>query len=1043
MRIVILLFFSFFASILPLKAQGIYTEFGQNRIQYQQFKWKTLSHENIEVLYYGEEDILASKAMQTAIQELSRLENYLSYKYGGTMQIMVFSNLNDYRQSNVGYTNPQMNSGGYLLIPNDVNTVYFNGDYNYLTKQLTRAVCEILLREMIYGGSLQDRFERVRSAALPVWFTAGLSQFLAESWNAETETRFRDAMDNHGFRNFNLLTAEENTLAGVGIWRYLVEKYGAESVSTIVFIARYTHSAESAIYFHTKKTMNEFLAEWRSFYQAEIHTDLSQQLPKGKSNVPDKISGKRNTDFALSPDGTRVAIVTNDNGRFDIWVYNLQKGNIKHIYSGGLKVLNQLPDYQFPKIAWNKEGQLHALIFETGLYRLLKFNNGSHTDLKIDFSAFSGLNDFSFFPDNANILFSAVKAGKCDIYVYNKITGKFETLTSDFYFDHDAIATEDGSVLFVSNRQLEGDTVQNFASGIYNLFRYTNGIIIPLTHYTQNVNVSDPISYSASVTGYVCDINGLNNAWVVHADSGFQTFAQTNYSRGLEGQNLALNRKITAEMILLNGKYIIFTGEVPDNPVSESVNVKTLPWKVKIQDLDSIFSIRNLHTINEPGVDDSTRRTFIDSINKNYTFQTGFPKKDYQSYTPADSVVSDQHFKKVNFLNSLQPEFLLSQVDNRVLGTYAYSNRIKHETLRNPWLMPFVKVSLSDLLKNYVIEAGVRTSLDFYNTDYITRFSLLKYRFDHDIQLSRHSRKYEDRANKLMQNLSILGSYTLSYPITENARFALSGGGRRELLSAKVSEKNVLNIPDKNDYFITGKFEFIYDNTTALGLNRVNGYRLKTGLDFARRLNNTAINVTNLFIDARWYLPVKRGMVWANKLTGLYSLSAGKIANYLGAVENWTSKTQFPKDPIFLNGDQYVFQQWVGNMRGFYRGVRMGSNFALLNSEFRVPIFAMIRKKPLESEFMRNFTLIALCDVGTAFNGKSPADPQNPFNTVYLSTPNYSLSITSQRNPWVVGLGYGVRTRVLGYFIKYDHARGYLEKQWNSPMNYLSLGFDF
>jgi len=1044
MRFTIVTFLLFIGiGLQSLSAQGIYAEFGQNRIQYKQFEWNKIATENIEILFYGDEDLLAANAIKLAKNELEKLESYLAYKYGGTMQILVFNNLNDYRQSNIGYTNPQFNSGGYLLIPNDVNTIYFNGDYHYFSQQLTRCICEIMLREMVYGGSLQDRFERVKSAALPYWFTSGLSQFLSESWNANTETHLRDAMSMHGFRNFNTLSQEESALAGVSIWRYLVEKYGAASVSTILFIARYTHSAESAIYFHTKKNMADFLMDWRQFYQQDFETNLTLQLPRGKSNIPKKIASKTHTDFELSPNGHQVAIVTNDQGRYFIWQYNLTNSKVDLLYKGGLKVLNQQPDLQFPKISWNQtNGNLEALIYEKGKYELVVFKNGAVQYLEIDLNAFSGINDFVLHTDNVHIYLSAVKNAQSDLWEYNKNTHAMLAVTHDRYFDHNAVVAEDGSVIFVSNRPTQSDTFQNYTSGVFNLFKWQNGKLSAMTNFTQSVNISDPISYNAKLTGFLSDASGLQNAWVVHEDSGFKAFAQTNYQRGIIGQSLSKTGALTAEMLQLKGQYIIFTGEVPADPIAESVKTISLPWISHIQNLDSVFNTRNLKDGNFLYESDSLKRDVGDTNKSNYIFQTGFNKIDYRK-TNQDSNFIKKQFTRLPFFNVLQPEFVLWQADNRVLGNYAFSNRIKHDALRNPWAMPFLKVTLSDMLKNYVIEAGIRSSLDLRILDYITRFSILKYRFDHDFAITRHMRKYEESSNRLLQNLSVQGNYTISYPFSSNARLLLNTGIRRELLSTKGSEKSILNIPDKNDIYFTGKLEYNYDNTTSLGLNRVLGLRVKIRMDAYLNVKVSNQQIQNIYLDIRHYLPIKRVFTWANRITGTYALGSSKIAYYLGGVENWTQKNQFIPQMQFLNGSEYMLQQWVCNLRGFNRGIRMGSNFVLYNSELRMPIFLVLKRKPIESEFLKNFTLTGFCDIGTAFIGKTTADAQNPFNTIYNQTPNYSISVTSRRNPWVIGVGCGVRTRVLGYFLKFDRAIGFADTKWGKPINYLSLGFDF
>lgn len=192
--------FILFTLHTQLQSQGYYADFGQNRVQFRQFEWKKTSFENQDIIYYDSEDELANRALKTAILALRQVEGYLSYKYGGTMQIVLFKNLSDYRQSNIGYENPQHSAGGFLMIPKDVSSIYFNGDYCDLERQIKKAVCDIIIKEMMHGGTLQDRFESVRSPQLPAWFTEGLSTFLSQGWTAEQENSLMDAFTTHSFQ---------------------------------------------------------------------------------------------------------------------------------------------------------------------------------------------------------------------------------------------------------------------------------------------------------------------------------------------------------------------------------------------------------------------------------------------------------------------------------------------------------------------------------------------------------------------------------------------------------------------------------------------------------------------------------------------------------------------------------------------------------------------------------------------------------------------------------------------------------------------------
>lgn len=1029
-------------SIKNTLSQGIYKEFGQNRIQYRQFEWKQLTYDNLDILYYDNEDMLAANALELAVKELSRLENFLSYKYGGAMQIVVFSSLTDYRQSNIGYTNPQLNSGGYLVIPNDVQSVYFNGSYADLRKQLRKAICDVMLREMIYGGTLQDRFERVRSPMLPAWFTEGLGAFLSESWSAEKENELINAFATETFANFNDLNRDETILAGHSIWRYLVEVYGAESVSTIVFISRYTHSAEAAIYFHTRKSMGEFIREWRDFYYNALTPAVNQNLPAGTSNIPGKISRHLHTDFNLSPDGKTVALVTNDQGQYDIWTFSLVSGKVKHVYSGGHKVLNQLPDFDFPRVKWNPgNGSLSFLTYETGKYRLMEQGNSGIREIAV-FGQYKMVSDFAYNLRGDSVVLCAVNEGRSDLYLLIPTSGITIPLTSDSYEDRHAIFSVSGDIIFVSNRPLGEQKDVNYAGEIQNIFVLKNGVIQSMTRYTSVVNLRSIVSYSKDITGYLSDESGLFNAYAVSTDSG-GTYGQTNYRSGVLAQCISSERTVLGELMLLNGRYHIFTSQVPDNPILESVPVTKLKWKTTIGDLDSLFAERNIRVPDDVfHGDDSVVISVIDSTKRDYHYQTGFPKTDYQRTVYSDSVMNFNAFKRSNFRNSLQPDFLLSQSENRVLGSYYQSNLIRRESLRNPLIMPYLKVSLSDILKNYIIETGIRTSLDLLTTDFTARFGVYKFRSDHDFTVSRHSRKYEDGTNILKQHLSTQLNYSVSWPFNEKSRFSAHAGMRYEYNSIKGSEIQNLNIPDIIQFYTTGRAEYTYDNTSSLGLNMMSGFRSGTGIDLMH-LNNSNKTVVNFYTDSRLYIPVFRKIIWANRISAAYALGSSDVVYYLGAVENWTVKQQFAQGVPGFNSKDFLFQHWVSNLRGFSRGVRAGSNFALINTEIRIPVLQTIVTKPMESEFLRNFTVTGFADMGTAFIGKSPSDPANPFNTVGYSTPNYDITVTSRRNPYVLGTGYGIRTRIMGYFVKFDRAWGFMENRWQKPMYYISLGFDF
>jgi hypothetical protein len=92
---------------------------------------------------------------------------------------------------------------------------------------------------------------------------------------------------------------------------------------------------------------------------------------------------------------------------------------------------------------------------------------------------------------------------------------------------------------------------------------------------------------------------------------------------------------------------------------------------------------------------------------------------------------------------------------------------------------------------------------------------------------------------------------------------------------------------------------------------------------------------------------------------------------------------------------------------------------------------------------VRNFQLIAFGDLGTAWTGSNPyAENNSLYNRTIVRGP-VRILIQYQKNPIVGGYGLGLRTRLLGYFLRFDWAWGVDEGYVTPRIFYFSLGLDF
>ena len=164
----------------------------------------------------------------------------------------------------------------------------------------------------------------------------------------------------------------------------------------------------------------------------------------------------------------------------------------------------------------------------------------------------------------------------------------------------------------------------------------------------------------------------------------------------------------------------------------------------------------------------------------------------------------------------------------------------------------------------------------------------------------------------------------------------------------------------------------------------------------------------------------------------------------MGGVDNWFAP-KFDNTTNIATDKHYAYQTLATNMRGFFQNARNGNSFTVLNSEIRFPIFKYFSKRPIRSDFAQNFQIIAFNDLGTAWTGDSPYSDKNSLNTTIIGSQQTPLIVTlnTQHNPIIDGYGWGVRSRLFGYFIRIDRAWGVQDGIILKPITYLSLSLDF
>jgi Tol biopolymer transport system component len=413
---------------------------------------------------------------------------------------------------------------------------------------------------------------------------------------------------------------------------------------------------------------------------------------------------------------------------------------------------------------------------------------------------------------------------------------------------------------------------------------------------------------------------------------------------------------------------------------------------------------------------------------------------------PKDTTVRRHILSADNYYVSFKPSYINTQLNNTYISnSYEPFTTNAGPTILSPGLGFNISLTgLQDLFEDYDISGGVRMA-PFSNTDYYLTYDDQSSRLEKELMLHRGSFLGVSDGPYPANIYSMDATYELKWPFSEVARIEGSAG--------ILDEKNItlaVDVPSLETPAITTvmphlEMDYVYDATIPAGLNIYSGLRARGFIQYFDDLSQVKTGMYILGMDIRYYKKIHRELIWANRFSAGTSFGQEHLLYYMGGVDGWFNPT-FSNITGTTPGQNYVFQTLATPMRGFDQNVRNGTNFMLYNTEIRFPIFRYLLNRPIKSDFFNNFQLISFLDVGTAWTGATPYSTINSINTTVVGSAGNPVTviISTQQYPFVEGFGEGVRTRILGYFVRLDEAWGVNNGSISSgPVTYFSFSLDF
>lgn len=248
------------------------------------------------------------------------------------------------------------------------------------------------------------------------------------------------------------------------------------------------------------------------------------------------------------------------------------------------------------------------------------------------------------------------------------------------------------------------------------------------------------------------------------------------------------------------------------------------------------------------------------------------------------------------------------------------------------------------------------------------------------------------------------------------------------------------------------KSEIVHDNTVRSGMNSIEGTRGKIEFQHHEAVSDRRKSFSSMSFDFRHYQKIHKELVFATRVFYGRFFGNNPQSYLLGGMDNWffnKSNSEGKDNPLNLQPNEdnshILFSEYVTSLRGFDYATFYGENVLLFNAELRFPVVRYFYNGPISSNFLKNLLLTGFFDVGSAWSGVSPFQRDNSVNTVILKDEGspFQAEIQNFKNPWLSSYGVGLRTVILGYYMKFDVAWPIENYEVGKVKFYVTLGYDF
>src|SRR5436309_5995326 len=434
--------------------------FGQNKVQYRQYKWRSITSDHFELYFYPGLDSLAVRVLDLAEKTNAMLSVRMGHTLGRRVPIILYGSHNDFSQTNVTPELIDAGTGGFTELLRNRVVLPFTGSYEDLRHVVVHELTHAFMFDLLYGGSASALLARQSFYQTPLWFAEGMAEYFSLGMEPNAEMFLRDGTIAGYLPPLAYSGGYVVYKQGQSAIAYLVDRYGEDRLRDLLQRIRAVRSFDRAFQRSIGTSVEKFDQQWREWlrkrYWPTVATKEDPEHFARRLTDHRRDESSLNTSPAVSPQGDRVAYFSDRRQYTDVYIMSAFDGKVlRRVIRGERNVkFESIPSFR-SALSWSPDGRRIALTAKSEARDVLYIVSAANGKIltRIDVGC-EALSFPAWSPISDSIVVVGVHNGRSDLWIVNARTRAVTRLTNDTYDEKEPTWRPDGRTLTFSSDRL-------------------------------------------------------------------------------------------------------------------------------------------------------------------------------------------------------------------------------------------------------------------------------------------------------------------------------------------------------------------------------------------------------------------------------------------------------------------------------------------------------------------------------------------------------------------------------------------------------------